>query len=125
MVFIAVKKDAKLRPPVAQVVIGHDLVAEKAKQPGQGVADDRASQMSHVHGLGDIGRAVVNDEGARGGRFNSKAQIASQPLHLQREPIIAEAQIDKAGAGDFRLFEESCQVQACDDLLGDLARLAS
>ena len=50
-----VKDFAELRAPVAQVVVGHDFVADKPCDAGQRIAEDRATDVPDVHRFGDVG----------------------------------------------------------------------
>ena len=50
-----VKDFAELRAPVAQVVVGHDFVADKPCDAGQRITEDRATDVPDVHRLGDVG----------------------------------------------------------------------
>ena len=54
---------AELRPPVAQVVDAHRLVAAKIVDAPQRVADHRRGQMADVKALGDVDGAVVQAYG--------------------------------------------------------------
>src|SRR5262245_21279961 len=45
---------AKLRAPVAQVILANDAVALEREEPGDGVADDSAAEVAHVHFFGDV-----------------------------------------------------------------------
>src|SRR5262249_45045373 len=62
IVFEAVNQDAELGAPVAEVIIGNDLVPKEAQQPIKGVADDGAAQVADVHRLGDVRRTVVDNK---------------------------------------------------------------
>ena len=58
---------AKLRAPIADVVIGDHPMAQQAQQPRQCVAQNRGADVADVHGLGDVGRTEVDHHGARVG----------------------------------------------------------
>ena len=98
-VLVAVEQDAELRAPVAEVVVGDDRVAQEAQQPRQGVADDRAAQMADVHRLGDVGRAVIDDEGPRRRRRRDAEPLVARPSPGPAGPASrAQAQVDEARA---------------------------
>ncbi len=46
---------AKLRAPVAHMILPNDAMALKGKHARDGIADDRRAQMADVHFLGDVG----------------------------------------------------------------------
>ena len=55
-----------------------DGVAEKAEEPGERVADDRAAEVAHVHRFGHVRRAIVDDiRLGRIGPSNAQAFVAS------------------------------------------------
>ena len=47
---------AKLRAPVAHMVLADDFVSQKAQHARQAVANDAGTQMPHVHFFGKVGR---------------------------------------------------------------------
>jgi hypothetical protein len=54
---LAVPRDqhAKLRAPVADVILANDLVAKETQHAGEDVADNRCAQMADVHLFGNVG----------------------------------------------------------------------
>ena len=56
---------AKLRAPVADVVLPDDLIAFELQHAADRVPDDSASQMSNVHLLGDVGTRIIDHHGPR------------------------------------------------------------
>ena len=60
---------AKLSPPVAHVIGANDVVSNVLEHSNDGVANDGGPQMTDVHLLSEVRRAVVDDEGARCGDF--------------------------------------------------------
>jgi len=47
------------------MVISDDFVTEKPQDACKAVPDDCGTDVADVHGLGDIGRAEVDDDGFR------------------------------------------------------------
>jgi hypothetical protein len=122
-IFVAVEQHAELRAPVAKMVIGDDLVAEKPQQLGERVADDCAAQMADVQRLGHIRRRVIDDDGLGGRARYAQPFVAGDLLQLLRQPIGLEPQIDEPRPGDFGLFEHLAEVEPIDDLRSDIPRL--
>ena len=123
-VLVAVQQHAELRAPVAEVVVGDEVMAEESQQLRQRVADDRAAQMADVQRLGDVRRRVIDDEGLRRrGRDDAEPFVVGDRLQLLGQPFALEPQIDEAGPGDFGLFEHVAEIEPADDLGGDVARL--
>ena len=58
---VTIDNHPKLRAPVAEVVVADRLVAEEFQGAVQAIADDGAADVAHVHRLGDVGGAVVDD----------------------------------------------------------------
>ena len=80
--------------------------------------------MADMHRLGDVGRAVVDDE--RAGRLceaDAEAFVLRHRLNLAGDPVVAQPQVDEPRPGDLGLLEEFACRQAVDDLLGHVARL--
>ena len=55
---------AHLQAPIAQMHVADHMPAIGAVKPLQAIADDGGAQMPHMHGLGDIGPAEIDDRGA-------------------------------------------------------------
>ena len=53
---VAVNNHAELRTPVADVIIAGNLVANKSYSATDGVTNDRASKVPHVHWLRHVRR---------------------------------------------------------------------
>src|SRR5262245_57437987 len=80
---VAVEEDAKLSPPVPEVVISDDVVSQKTVEACQRIADDRASKMAHMHRLGHVRRAEVNNDGlGRLDRINADTFVRRDELKL-------------------------------------------
>ena len=90
----------KLRPPVAHVIVAHDLVARKFEDAGDGVANDRAPQMADVHFLGQIGMRVVEYDLLRRVLGHAESRIGQHVPQLRGQPLALELDIDKARTGD-------------------------
>ena len=63
--FITIDDHPKLRAPVPEVIVGDGFVAEEPKYLGNRIADNGRSDVSNVHGLGDVWGGEVDDVGFR------------------------------------------------------------
>ena len=57
---------AELRAPVADVVLLDDAVALEIEHAHQSISDDRRAEVADVEFLGDVGAAVIDDDGLGG-----------------------------------------------------------
>ncbi len=122
-VLVPVEDHAKLRAPVADVVVALHVVAGEAEQAIQGRSDHRTAEMAHVHGLGDVGGGEIDDHvpghvGERHAQPLVGHQFSERPL----EPGRRQREVDEAGAGDLRRLAAVGDVQVRQDAFGDLAR---
>ncbi len=114
------------RPPVADVVLREHVVADEAQEARDRVADDRAPQVADVHLLGDVRRAVVDDDAVRvGGGGNAEARVLEESRDALLEPLAAQSEVDEARARDARRLGDVGEVEVLDELLGELARRAA
>ena len=108
----AVNDLSKLRAPVADVVVGRDIMPEKSCDPCEAVAENRAPDMADMHGLGDIRRAEIEKDFFRARCWtHSKAGIRGQMREGFGEKGIFEADVDKTCAGNFRSGCQSTEVE--------------
>jgi hypothetical protein len=122
-VLVAIDDHSELGTPVANVVITDDAVAEEAERTGQRVADDGRADVADVHRLGDVGRGIIDDD--RAGIFNGRdaeALVVDGLIELVSEPVIAEAEINEAGAGDFGRLAQIFELRGGNELSGDASR---
>ena len=117
---------SKRRPPVADVVLRDHLVAAEAQQPHQAVADDRRAQVAHVHLLGHVGRAVVDDN-ALGSRCRGYAQprVPRQRRQACGDPGVLQAHVDEPRSRDRRGLADVVNLHRRHQIAGQLARRAS
>ena len=74
--------------------------------------------MSHMHGLGDIGTAKIDDRGlSLTGIRRAQFLVTRQIAQRRAQHGIADIQIDEAGTGDFNLGEARILFQPRDKLL--------
>ena len=120
----AVQDHAKLRAPVADVVVGDDLVPHEAGDAGERVADEGAADVADVHRLGDVWRGEIDDDGLR--RIDLRhADVLVLDDHREAlgERGGAQREVEKAGAVDAGFVAEVGHVQLVHDLLREGARV--
>ena len=115
---------AKLCTPVADVVVADDAVAEQAQHTLERVADAGRADVSDVHGLGDVRRTEVDDDGARLRRRSEEEVLTTRGCgndraHRRR----LHPKIQKARPGDLDLFANIADVELGQRIRGELARV--
>ncbi len=94
---------AHLKAPIAEMGVAPDFVAAKAEDALQAFADDRGAQMPHMHALGDIGPAIINEHTPRlRDNLGAGARIGRNFLRARRQRRIGDREIEKSGAGQGR-----------------------
>ena len=106
------------------MVVGDRVVAAKFQDLGEGVADHRRADVAHVHRLGDIRAAEVDDDRLwRGDRRDTHPRIADGRDDRPGQRILADAQIDEAWAHRLsRHLEQVAHVEPADDFNGHIPR---
>ncbi len=116
---------AELRAPVAEVVVADDPVSDGREDPRQAVADDRRSQMSDVHRLGDVGRGEVDhDRLGPGGSGQAEAIVSEEVAQGLGDPGVVQADIEEPRAGDLGRAGHGGQVDLAGQLLRKIAGFA-
>lgn len=114
---------AKLSTPIADVVVGDDLVAEEAGDAGEAIANDGGADVADVHRLGDVWRGEIEHDGAWSiGGGSAEASAVGAVQDVAGEVRRVDAEIDEARAGDFGAGW-SVWWQRGDDLLREGARI--
>ena len=115
---------AKLRTPVADVVLADNVVAHKFQYARNAVADDAGTQVADVHFLCQIGRGIVDNDGLRfvGFRY-TETRVVQSRMNVLGKKFRTQAQVDKAGSGDFRAFNYGVVGQCFGHLLRQFARI--
>ena len=103
------------------MIVGHDFVAERAKDAVDCAPDDRGADVADVHLLGRIGRRVVDyDLAARALLGDAALRRGGKRSKFAGEPFGRDREIEKAGTGDLDLEGAA---DAPGDLLRRVARL--
>ena len=96
-IFPSIEDHAELRAPVADVVIGYDVVPKEAGDAGEGIANDRAADVADVHLLGDVGRGEIDHDGlGRGGLRDAEMWIREKVGEPLREEFGFDLEIDES-----------------------------
>ena len=77
---------AKLRAPIADVIVRDDPVAQQPQNPRQRVPQDGGTNVPDMHRLGHVGRTEVNYNGARGRRLLKKQMRPRRRLRPRTAP---------------------------------------
>src|SRR5205807_9043107 len=115
---------AKLRPPIADVIVTNNVVTEELRDARESIAQKGAANVSDMHRLRDIRRPEINhDFSWRGNFFNPESLVAQQlrDFFLSRFPL--ESEVNETGAGHTRLLGNLCDFEPADDRLSYLARI--
>ena len=80
--------------------------------------------MADMHFFGQIGRRVVDNDGLRfvGFRY-TETRVVQGRLNILGKKFRTQAQVDKAGAGDFRAFNHGVVGQCFGHFLCQFARI--
>ena len=116
---------AELRAPVAEVVVGDHLPAERAQGAVERRADDGRADVADVHRLGDVGGGVVDHHLAPApDGAEAEPRVVEERLGALGEEAVGEVEVDEAGPGDLDLREVGVAGERVGDQLGEVARRA-
>ncbi len=99
--FPAVQDHSELRAPVADVVVGDDLEAEKAGDAADGISEDGRADVADVHRLGDVRRGEIDNHTLAFSRFRgSEARVLDELFGVAGVGFREDREIDEARAID-------------------------
>ncbi len=103
-VFPPVDDLAELRAPVAEMVVGDDLITHEPRHARQAIADDRRAQVADVHRLGDVRAAEVDHHhGRRLRQGHAEARgVGVERAESVGQELRPQAEIDEPRARDLR-----------------------
>ena len=110
---------------VVHIEFPPDLIAVPIQDAGQGVAQDAAAGVAHVHGAGGIGGDELHHDLLPLALVQTAVVLAlagdgSEHIGV---PAVGQAEVQKAGAGGLQRGKPgSLQLRILDQRLGDLAR---
>ena len=117
---------AELQTPVADVVLPRDRVTDEGQRPHQRVADDRRTQMTDVHLLGDVRRRVVDDDALwRRRESNTETAVARLRGELRGDELVSQGQVDETRTGDLDVAAHAVEIDTVDDRLSDVTGVAA
>ena len=94
---------AKLRAPIADMIVADDVVAEEGGDPRERVTQDSAANMADVHRLRHVRRTEIDHDafGRICGR-DAEARVTEQFCGLRGDRGRAQGKVNEPGAGDRR-----------------------
>ena len=124
-VFIAPEDHSELGTPVTEVVVADDFMAEGGEGSGERFADDGGPDVAHVHGFGDIGGAVIDDDGFGClGSFEAESVVFKDFTEECFDLMIAETDVEEPRAGEFWLVGHGFEVDGIGDFICDFTGIA-
>ena len=118
------QQHAKLRAPVAEVIVRDDLVAQEAERACQRITQDGRSDMTDVHRLGHVRRTEIHHHGPRlRGWVKEEVFSARGGLQGFGQHRWFEAEIEKAGARSLDFLTTIADLKFGDHVGGQLARV--
>ena len=121
---VALDEYAELRAPVAEVVVGYHVVAERAEDAVYRAANDGRADVADVHLLRRIGRGVVDDDLlARALLRDAAAGPRAEVRELRIEPGGGDGEVEEPWAGDLDLLEDVVALERLGHFRADLARV--
>ena len=121
---VALDEDAELRPPVAEVVVGDDRVAEREEEAFDRVADDGRADVADVHLLGRVGRGVVDDDlPPRADLRDTKMRRLVERTQARREPPVRDGEVEEPGPRHIDFLERLAAFEFLGDFHARLTRV--
>jgi len=87
---------AKLRSPIADVVLPHHLVPARLERVREGVADHRRPEVADVHLFGDVWRRVVYDDALLRARRH-RLRLDRHRLDHLRQQLVPQPNVQEPG----------------------------
>ena len=117
LMFPTPENHPELRTPVTDMVVGDHIVSHETCNTGECIADNRRSDMTDMHGFGDIRGGEINDNRFRVFSYSdAQTRITEHRKERLREERWAHAEIDETRTGDF-CFSFRKLAEAPDDIL--------
>ena len=121
---VALDEDAELRPPVAEVVVGDDRVAEREEEAFDRVADDGRADVADVHLLGRVGRGVVDDDlPPRADLRDTEMRRLVERTQPRREPAVRDGEVEEPGPRHIDFLERLAAFEFLGDFHARLTRV--
>ena len=121
---VALDEDAELRAPVAEVVVGYHVVAERAEDPVYRAADDGRADVADVHLLRGVWRGVVDYDLLASAILRDAARrLGVESREPGVEPAAGNRQVEEPGACDLDLLEDVVALERLGHFRANLARV--
>ena len=115
---------AKLRAPVTNMIVRNDVMPQQPQRALEGIANAGGTDVAHVHGLGHVRGAEINDHGfGRGGAVEKQVFAPHSRGKIFRELGGFETEIQEPGTGNLHFFARVGQIQFGEHIGGELARI--
>ena len=114
-------------PPVTDVVLADDTIADELVHADERVADHGRTKMTDVHFLRHVRRRVVDDDGFGGGHGpNAETAVAECGPDLIGDERRRERDVEESRTGDIDGRAHVRHVtQSTHDIVGDVTRRAA
>ena len=100
------QQHAKLRAPIANVIVRHHHMPDPPRNARHRITKNRRSNVPDMHGLGHIGARKINDQPPRHRPLRPRRPqlfVRQQSLKTRRERLRPQPEINKPRSGHFRL----------------------
>jgi hypothetical protein len=124
LAFPAHNQFAELCAPIANMIVSNHLVPKQPENAVERVTENGRADMAHVHGLGDVRRAEIDDDGARLRRGAIKEVLARmRGLERGGDRFALEPKVQETRAGDLHRAAPRGNIEPGEDILSKLARV--
>ena len=103
--------------------VADHLVAGEDEQAPQRFADDGGAQMADMHGLGDVGAAVIHHHHLALLGGDGETLVVGDLVGVLGERLVGQRQVDEARAGQRDVAQLGQHLQLGHHLLGNGARV--
>jgi len=119
------RQDVDLPARIVDVELANQIVAGGREQVAERRAVGGEAAVAHVHGAGGIGRDEFDHDLAAAAHLAAAVRLAQRGHRPEfGEPgVFRQAEIDEAGAGDFRAGDQAVHGQGLDNRLRQVARV--
>ena len=117
-IFPPINDHAKLRAPVADVIVTDHFVPKKLRDAGERIAEHDAADVTDVHRFGHVGRPEINHNPLVQFCFGDAEPLISQNLAgFFGDRVGTQCEVNKAGACDGWRFAKIGNIKTRDNFL--------
>ena len=120
-IFPAVNHHAKLRAPVADVIVSDHFMPEKLRDARQRVAKHRAADVTDVHRLGHVGRSKIDYDPPR--RFclcNTETFVSQDFARFSFDCVGTQCEVDETCARNHWRFAKIANIKLRKNFLREI-----